>query len=191
MKAVKVLIALIALIVAGALLSCAGLPPPRGDSNALIVGYLAEDYPDGYFNLPPRTISQGITLRFLNVSQNRRFTLKTRRGYFFFQSNGTDQYVLERYETEVQAPDGSKMRTGADLNRSFRAVPDSVVYLGHLTIVREKPRQAAVAGAPRTLYWTFDSRFDFQWAEEKAREFIRSRDADSEWLRYPMLRAER
>jgi len=185
MKGVALLITAVAVSL---LCACVGLPPPEKQGNCLVVGYLAEDYPDGFFQLPPRTVSDGMGIRFTNLTRGSRFTVRTSHGYYYFLSNGTDEYVLESYEWKVEEMGGtSRYSGGGKLGLKLQSVPDKVLYLGHVTVIQTKPQLGKDTLEKDTTYWRFDTKIDFQWKDDDVRGFIRDRDAGSPWLRYALV----
>ena len=87
-----------AVVIAGLLVSCAGFPQPVEEATTLIIGSWILDFPDGFFDTPARQFDMNVQLSFHNTTQDKRFAIYTNRGYFYFQSNGTDDYVLEKFQ---------------------------------------------------------------------------------------------
>ena len=183
----KTLLLLTAAVVAGVLCSCAGLPPPENEGNCLVVGYLADDYPDAFFDRGPRTIVHGMTLRLTNLTQNRKFTARTNGGYFYFLSNGTDEYQLESYEYQIEQS-GAKYSSGGNLRWKFKAAPGKILYLGHATVVNKDLRQVKEAPDGRTHTFHYAQSRDLQWKDDEMLGFVRDRDAKGSWLGYPLVR---
>jgi hypothetical protein len=181
------LLAVGVLLVLGA---CASLPPPESDSSALVVGYLVEDYPDGFYNKAPRTLRHGINIGVRNLTQGTRFTVKTSDGYFYFLSNGTDNYLLEGYELEVkESGEGTYMVRGK-LDRRFGATPGKLVYLGNLTITQAQPEKTIEKLGGRETYWHFEASVDLQWKKQDLLEYLRGVDHESVWLEREIVQEE-
>jgi hypothetical protein len=61
---------LLAIGVAALLGSCASIPAPESPDDSLVIGYMALDFPDGYFEEGRRTIASGINLSIRQLATN-------------------------------------------------------------------------------------------------------------------------
>ncbi len=175
--------AVLVFCILAALGACASFPQPEGEGNSLVIGYLALDFPDGYFNRPARTIRSGIRLHLRNESRQTDFSLMTSSGYYYFLSNGTDSYSLESYEYEDTAERAKLGRSKIDLK--FEITPGKVVYLGHLTISYKIPKLTLDSLEKKTYRFEVDS--SVRWEKEETLLYIVGRDPDSRWLEYEVV----
>ena len=145
--------ALVVLLTLGA---CAGMPEPEEAENSLVIGSLVLDYPDGFFDMKPCCFTRGVKLTILNTTTNRRFTLTTDDGYFYFLST---------------------------------PVPDSLVYLGHITITYSAPDQVSKErlGRKTTRYWDYDVSAKVDFTTDALLDYIRETEPESSWLTYELV----
>ncbi len=165
------------------LASCASLPEPEGEGTSLVIGHLTLDFPDGFFDMPARTIQNGIKINFLNATRQTKFSLQTLSGYYYFLANGTDSYVLESYEYEFEHVTMSR----SEVKWEIAVTPDKVYYLGHLTISYLTPKLTLESGSSRRWSYTPDS--SMKWDKDAVRLFIRKSKPDSRWLEYEVVEA--
>jgi hypothetical protein len=153
-------IALMSLI----LVSCESspVPPSRSESDSLVIGSLVLDFPDGYFSAPPRNINSGIWIDILNKTQESRFKVLTNKeGYFWFLSNGTDEYSIETFVFGEKNETGGKIHTctvEGKISYDFATTTRCVQYIGDITILYEKPllvKSENIGASPNT-YWKFN-----------------------------------
>jgi hypothetical protein len=164
----------------GLLLGCASIPEPEGPDDSLVIGYLALDFPDGFFEENKRTIESLITLSFINETRGRSFRLTTKEGWFQFLSNGTDSYLYDYYE--YKSSSGS---VRGQLQKKFAVRPRCVYYLGHLTITYNRPKLSTQGSLdPRTQYWDYDRSSSFSYNDEEVRNYLEFEDPASPWLAY-------
>ena len=134
------LAALLAGLGAGLLLvSCAGLPAPRSDSDALVVGYVQLEFPDGFLGQPPRTVRSDILLHFDNLTKGTHFSRFTRNGYFSFRAAGGERLRIENYEYSADDP-YYQSYLNDDIGLGFSTEPAKVLDLGRITIRYTAPR---------------------------------------------------
>lgn len=115
------------------LTSCASIPNPENERSSLVIGSILLDFPDGLFDLPPRQIYSGILITLRNKTQDGTFELKANeRGYFFFLSNGSDEYSLARFRYSFTGSERNSYTIDQTIAGSFRAAPGQVSYLGQL-----------------------------------------------------------
>jgi hypothetical protein len=178
--------AVLILGILAALSSCTSLPEPEGEGNSLVIGYVALDFPDGFFNRPARKIQNGIRLHFLNESQQTKFSLSTASGYYYFLANGTDNYSLESFEYEDTA---ERAKLGqSKVGWKFRVVPGKVVYLGHWILSYKAPKLTLdTLDAKRYKYEVDPS---FIWQKDDILQYLQKVRPGSRWLDYEMVEPE-
>jgi hypothetical protein len=160
------------------LCSCASFPEPESQGDSLVIGSFVLDFPDGFFNQPPRKITSGVTLHMVNVTKNRNFTLMTMYpGYFYFLTNGSDEFKFDSWEFETE---------GYQLHRNpikWRIIPapDKVIYIGHSSIMYLKPKIKRAYG-DQSSTWNFEHDFSFKWDKEATLQFIKKIAPESQWL---------
>ena len=127
----QILCVVVTIVVLAGLLSCAGFPEPAGENNSLIIGSLILDFPDGFFDQPPKTFDRNVRVTFRNVTQGTKFNISTNEGYYYFQTNGTDNYTLESFEMlDMSIGDSRYSFGGQTLNFEIKNSSDKVIYLG-------------------------------------------------------------
>jgi hypothetical protein len=167
--------------IATAMLSCAGFPEPAEDGNSLVVGTFLLDFPDGFFDTPPRKFDMNVKLSFRNVTQNSRFDVYTNRGYFFFQTNGTDQYVLEDFNLQKIKIGNSMYTFGGDpINLKIANSPNKIIYLGDIVYTYNAPEDTSRRG--RTTYYSYVPSVQVDWDTDALRQYIEQNNPDSAWL---------
>jgi hypothetical protein len=166
--------------------SCAGFPEPAGEGTSLVIGSLVIDYPDGFYNQPARKFDTDVKITVKNTTQERKFDLFTSRGYFYFQSNGTDAYVLESYNLpNIVIGDTRYSGLGSTIGMEIATTPGKVIYLGHIVITLAAPRVAQLSG--RESMYHFKTSASWDWDKDELRQFITQRQADSPWLQMEIL----
>lgn len=166
-----------------ALSSCAGVPKPESETDSLVVGSFVVDYPDGFYNQPPRTIEAGIRLDFVNTTRNSTFIVVTSEGgYFNFISSGGDHYMLKSFSYQVNENNESSHAVfygGRDINFPFFSEPGSVLYVGHLTYTMAHPRR--VQNATRETRWQFDDSVKISSRMVALHSYLNKVDRESAW----------
>jgi hypothetical protein len=164
------------------LASCAGLPKPENQSDALVIGSFVLDYPDGFFGETARTIETNIRLDIRNKTTDATFSVVTsRKGFFYFRSNGTDQFEVRHYSYNVSDTTGT-YSGGAGLLFPIDAASNCVFYIGHLKMVAARPRMV-MTGANRTS-WSFSFSLTREVKEGDMVQYLRAMDPQSPWLSY-------
>ena len=203
------LAALLAGVGAGLFLAaCAGLPAPRSESDALVVGYLSLEFPEGFLGQPPRTLRSGILLHFANVTLGTRFSRFTRGGYFAFRADGGQQLLLEGYEYSADDPDYQSYLND-EIGVRFSTEAGKVLDLGRITIRYTAPARSGrvtfaqsthvedvdVDGktAPLILslrhdYWAYLKAFVRLWDPAALSEYLRRADPAGRWQLREVLR---
>jgi hypothetical protein len=167
-------------VVAG-LLSCAGFPEPASEGNSLVIGSLILDFPDGFYDTPSKKFDMNVQLSFRNVTQDARFDVYTNRGYFYFQTNGTDQYVLEDFQLlKITIGNTRYSFSGRPVNMKIATSPNKVIYLGHILFTYTDPGATKRRG--RTTYYNYDTSVSVDWDKDVLRQYIIQKQADSRWL---------
>ena len=167
-------------VVAG-LLSCAGFPEPAGEGNSLVIGSLTLDFPDGFYDTPSRKFDMNVQLSFRNNTQNKRFDVYTNRGYFYFQTNGTDKYVFEDFQLLKMTIGNTRYSfSGEPINMKINTSPNKVIYLGHIVYTYSAPGATQRKG--RTTYYSYDASVSVDWDREVLRQYIAQKQGDSRWL---------
>jgi len=150
-----------------ATLSCVSLPEPEGPDNALVIGSLVVDFPEGCFGGAVRSFRSGVKIHFANLRTKKTFSVTTDQGYFCFLSNGQDQYALIGYEMKYN-------ETGS--RGSFVAT---------WTNARKSTKQSL--GQAMT-YWEYDRALGHSWQDELLDEYLESRGPQSAWRQREVLR---
>jgi hypothetical protein len=178
MRKVIVTVAMLALLA-----GCSSLPAPEQEGNSLVIGRLILDFPDGFFKKPARTVMDGIKTTFLNVSRGEEFSVYTSDGYFYFLSNGTDEYVFQSFKYSSSGAAGSTSTIGpASINKKFKATPGSIVYVSDLVITYKNPDVASSRGGGAHETYEFDISADFDWNTDYLRMYIAGNDRSGAWL---------
>ena len=143
---------LLAALGAGLLLAaCAGLPAPRSDSDALVVGHLQMEFPEDYLGQPPRVIRSYVLLHFLNVTRRTRFSRFTRDGYFAFRTAGGQELRLASYEYSATDPNYQSYLND-QIGIDFRTEPGEVLDLGRITVRYTAPMKSNRVTFARSPY---------------------------------------
>ena len=167
--------------IAAAMLSCAGFPEPAVDGNSLVIGSFILDFPDGFFDRPPAKFDMNVKLSFRNVTQNKRFDIYTNRGYFYFQTNGTDQYVLEDFNLQKIKIGNSMYSFGGDpINMRITNSPNKIIYLGDIVYTYAAPGDTSRKA--RTTYYNYVPSVHVDWDKEVLGQYIERQNPDSRWL---------
>lgn len=171
----------VALIVV--LLSCAGFPEPESPGNSLVIGSLILDFPDGFFNEPPQGFDSNVKLSFLNKTKGTIFDLYTAQGgYFYFQTNGTDEYVFHDFGlVNMTIGDHRYSFSGIQVNMPVAAAADSLVYVGHMVFTYTLPEETGGRGT-RTTYWNYKPAASCDWDKNALIDYIRQKQPESQWL---------
>jgi hypothetical protein len=172
-------------LIALLLMGCVGMPEPEGSGDSLIIGSLLLDFPDGFFDGAPTTVTRSIKVRIQNTSTKKHFTVSTIDGYFYFLTNGTDSYILESFEFNKEVKIKNTIYTlGRDIDRTITPVMNSLIYLGHITFTYYVPEDIRVDSRGGDETWHFDVSFDVKYKNEATLDFIREINPESSWLSY-------
>jgi hypothetical protein len=177
--------AVIALAVGALLSSCASVPKPEGESDTLVVGSFVSDFPDGFFGDPSRTLESNLRLDFTNLATGQDFSIVTsKRGYFYFLSNGSDDYELTGYSFRENV-ERKTFSGGNTLSLKFAAFPRCVHYLGHWVLTNSSPGMKTATGTG-TQTWNYEYSIDRQFKDDEMHDYLQKAAADSVWLSYEM-----
>jgi hypothetical protein len=189
-----------------ALACCAGLPSPRGEDDALVIGSVVLEFPDGFTGGWSRSIRSNVFLHFVDTTTNRRLCRLTTDGYYSFLAKGTDQYVLDRFEYSLLG-DEAEYEIRDKLELPISVSPGAVAYQGHLTVSYARPKttnkpsvvhvteregfEAPPGGNARTFPvpmfrmqtdWSYERSLDLRRDEDKLIAYLRRKDPRSPWL---------
>ncbi len=167
-----------------ALSSCAGFPEPQGEGDSLVIGSLVLDFPNGLYDDMPQVVDMNVRVTFRNITRNQRFHVYTKRGYFYFRTNGTDDYLLEGFrilKTEVD----DTVHSFSDQSVDLKIVnsPHRIIYLGHVTATYSAPRLIRRRG-PRggIRYYRYETSVAVEWDQDLLRRHMTNKRPDSPWL---------
>ena len=164
-----------------AILSCAGIPNPKSPDETLVIGSLLLDFPDGFFDYPPRTIASGVEISMVNTTENYAFVVRTGpNGYYTFISNGHDTYSLERYHYEETIV-SQRVNMQGKLNVPVSVSPGKVRYVGALTITYARPSRSNKEAVKANL-WNFETSATWKYRQDEMIDYIKSMDPESQWL---------
>jgi hypothetical protein len=171
------------------LFSCASLPEPESQGDSLVIGNLILDFPDGFFNQSRRTITSGVNIRLANLTKGTKFMLTTSPpGYFFFLTNGTDEFELESFEYRTEALGGRYNLGRTPMEIRIRNTPDKVIYLGHIKRSYTLPKLVKSNMEGSRTSWNFEVKWSGTWDQEALRLYIAEISPDSPWLTHEVMR---
>jgi hypothetical protein len=167
-------------VVAAMMLSCAGFPQPVEEGNSLVIGSLILDFPDGFYDTPPRKFDMNVQMTFRNITQDKKFVIYTNRGYFYFQSNGTDEYVLEEFQLLNQTIGNTRYSfSGGQVNMKIAPSLNKVIYLGHIVFSYSAP--ASAGKSARKTYYSYETSVAADWKREVLEDYLIQKSGDA-WL---------
>ena len=168
------------------LISCTTmLPLPEQEGNSLVIGSFILDFPDGFFDLSPRKFDSYVQLQFKNVTQGSSFTLRTRSGYFYFLTNGTDKYILEYFKLGQTTIGTTRYTFGGEmLNLQISTLPNKVIYLGHIVFTEASPDVAKRRDITTT--YEFEPSSTVSWNRDLLLQYI-SAQHGAPWLDYEIV----
>jgi hypothetical protein len=150
------------------------------EATTLIIGSWILDFPDGFFDTPARQFDMNVQLSFHNTTQDKRFAIYTNRGYFYFQSNGTDDYVLEKFQLKkTKIGDTTYNFGGQTINMKIAPSPNKIIYIGHVVFTYAAPEAAKRSG--RTSYYDYDIAVDVDWNKQALKDYIMEHNGAA-WL---------
>ncbi len=171
-------------VLVSAMSSCAAFPEPVREGDSLVIGSLILDFPEGLYDSTTRIVDMNVRLTFRNVARNQRFHVYTKRGYYYFLTNGLDDYFLESYKILNTDADGT-LYSFSDQPVALKITnsPNQVIYLGHVTATYSAPRLLQRRGSGgRISYYRYDTIADVEWDRDLLRRYMTRRQPDSPWL---------
>jgi hypothetical protein len=171
-------------VIAAMLLACASFPEPQGTEDSLVIGSLILDFPDGLYDGLPQKVDINVRVTFRNVTRNERFHVYTKRGYFYFPTNGSDEFILESYRI-LQTRIEDTLYSFSDQRVELKVVnsPNRVIYLGRISVTCSDPRLVREFGAGGgNRYYRYGVSVTVQWHQDLLRRYLERRQPDSPWL---------
>jgi hypothetical protein len=168
--------------------SCKGLPKPADPDSSLVIGSIIWDFPDGFFQLKPRTIINNITLGFVNLTTSEQFKLPTYNGYFYFLCNGNDKFLLKY--ANYKSPAGPTIYTfGYELNLKIDTKPKTIIYIGQIKITFASPEilKAKDEDAMIKTSWRFREEYVIENKIEDLKKYITENDSKKLWQNYEIF----
>jgi len=182
----RLVFAICALAMLFILWSCAGFPEPAGEGTSLVIGSLIIDFPDGFFDQPAKRFDTDVKVFFKNTTKNAKFSLYTSHGYFYFQTNGTDEYLLESFDlSDIVIGDTRYSFGGRTIKREIATTQNKVIYLGHLVFTFSVPGVAQLSGREST--YNYETSASADWNKDALLRFISEQQADSPWLQMEII----
>jgi len=179
MKSLKALF----LVAVLGVLSCAGIPKPETPQDTLVVGSFVLDFPDGFFDDPPRAITSGIELTITNTTKDSSFSVRTGpNGYYSFLSNGSDSFSLTSFFYEEKTLSSRRATIHGTLDMPFETNAGQVRYVGKVTVIYQRPQRTYKNTGDRTIYWAFEPSVSSANCRDEMIEYIKSMDPECEWL---------
>ncbi len=177
----------IGLGIVAVLSACSTFPAPQSDTDSLVVANVVLDYPDGFFNLGPRTITRGVRLEFENRDTGQTHRVLTSDGYVSFAAEGGASYRLVRYEYEADVADIT-YTVSRPVGIDFDVRPASIVYLGDIAYTYNLPQRTATdnRGSSRTQLWNFEVEMSVTSDEDSLIAYVAEQDAEGAWSAYPV-----
>ena len=171
-------------VIAAGLLACAALPEMEEEGDSLVIGSLILDFPEGLYDPIPRKVDMNVRVTFRNVTRNERFHVYTKRGYFYFPTNGTDEYILESFRMlKTQVEDTGHSFSGQQVHLKIVNSPSRVIYLGHINATYFAPRPVRDKRTiGRFRYYCYPATVAVEWDQDLLRRDMARRQPDSRWL---------
>jgi hypothetical protein len=168
--------------------SCKSLPDPKNESDSLVIGSVIWDFPDGFFELQPRTLKNDITLSFVNLTTTEQFKVKVHDGYYNFLCNGNDKYILQ-YASYKSTGSPKTYTLGFQMNLQIDSKPQRIIYAGHIEITFANPEtiQAKEGDAMIWTYWRFRETYTIENKIEDLKSHIAENDGKNKWHNYKIL----
>ena len=178
---------------AAALLAGAAFPEPEAKADSLIIGSLILDFPGGLYDDLPRKVDMNVRVTFRNVTRNERFHVYTKRGYFYFPTNGTDEFILESFRIlKTQVEDTVHSFSDQHVDLKIVNSPNRVIYLGHINAVYSAPRLIRARGARGGIrYFRYDASITVEWRQDSLQRYLARRQPDSFWLNLEIVEYRR
>jgi hypothetical protein len=180
--------ALLLLLVIAAFFSCKSLPSPKHAEDSLIIGSLIWDFPDGFFDLAPRTLKIDIFLTLVNLTTGKLLKVRVSDGYYNFLVRGNDKYMLQY--AKYKSSGGPKTYTlGYQLNLQIECRPAGIIYPGHIKITFASPEQVEVKEGDAMIRtnWRFRESYTVENKIEDIKAYLKENDTKNKWQDYKIL----
>jgi hypothetical protein len=170
--------------IVAAMLSCAGFPEPEGEGDSLVIGSLILDFPDGLYDKTPQKVDMNVQVTLRNITRNEKFHVYTKRGYFYFPTNGTDVYILESFRIlKTRVDDSYYSFSDQPVDLKIVNSPNRVIYLGHVTATYFAPRLTRRRGpSGRILSYRYEASVTVEWNQDLLQRYMTHQQPDSLWL---------
>jgi hypothetical protein len=171
-------------IIAASLLACVTFPEPKGQGDSLVIGSLILNFPEGLYEAIPQKIDMNVRVTFRNVTRNETFHVYTNRGYFYFSTNGTDEFILESYRIlQTQIEDTVYSFSDQLVDLKIVNSQNTVIYLGHINATYSDPRLTREIGAGGGIhYYRYGVSVTVEWDQDLLERYMERRQPDSPWL---------
>lgn len=138
--------------------SCVSIPEPTGADDSLVGGFVTLEYPDGFYDLGPRTFTNNIALEILDETSGESHTVYSAPdGFFRFPVSGTSMMQLVSVSVETTIADIT-YTGGYRLNYPFSVQAGAVNYIGDFAVTFASPRtvEHQAHGSRRTVMYAYD-----------------------------------
>ncbi len=180
------------------LISCAGLPSSIGTNDSLVIGSFTLDFPKGFFDISRTSIESGVQLNFRDVTDGKNFSIRTRKGHFWFIAAGGHDYELVSFEL-LKSTGGDYYNIGTrDIGITFPTEQGKVIYPGDFRCIFSLPLNSTWIARPFgepdyhvAIQPESGTRIDYvyrystaprQWDDQTLRDFMKGLDPASPWL---------
>ena len=177
----------IAAVIAGLLVSCAGFPQPETDQESLIIGRLLLEFPDGFFDQAPRTIKHGVRVNIYNSTTKYSFSVNTNNGFYYFVTNGKDKYVLSSYEYATKTSSGTYTIHPKKIEKRLPTGEGKVIYLGDLIFRYAAPKLAKQYGGGSNRTFDYKILDKNSWDKNAVIEYLEKKQPRGKWLSYEFV----
>jgi hypothetical protein len=170
-------------VVVFVLFSCVSFPEPEDDSDSLVIGSIVFDFPDGFFNDPPRTITNNFKLTLVNETTSKKLTVKTIKGYYYFVCKRTDKFILKTIEYVDPAP-GPGPSIGMNFDMPITVKMHKILYFGQMKITFLQPEYVKTKYGTDFISntWTFRKHeFDTENKTEEVKNYMACNDKEQRW----------
>lgn len=167
-------------------------PMPASDSDSLIVGYVEYDFPDGFFNMPPKLLRTGIKINYTNLETGQDLYTKTNYGYFRLVCDGNSEIVIKSIEYKYENYQKSITLAPIEINQKIQLKPHKIIYLGHLLVSYTYPEIEGKAYQPskRGNENIYDYKIDVNLTSQTDKleiYFVENFPPEHEWKSYEVL----